>query len=200
MRRPPRCCWSGSCRSAPRPAVVRAKAAQSVGEEEGGFSIQVRAVAGTTWTLNGTSKEQTVGEIKERLVAEDPRFRTYRSDLVLGSKVLGDAETLGQCSIVPGTRLAAVFSDLRAAVLVVGGGAAGRAALQELSPAFQDQWIILVDPQEYFEHPCGILRAYADPASWEALVVPFEDAISRYPNVQFIQGEVKSLRPGSATV
>jgi len=171
-----------------------------VDEAQGGYTIQVRAVAGTTWTLNGTSQEQTVGEVKERLVAEDPRFRTYRADLVLGSKVLGDAETLGQCKIGPGTRLAAVFSDLRAAVLIIGGGAAGRTAMQELSPAFQDQWIILVDPQEYFEHPCGILRAYADPASWEALVVPFEDAISRLPNVQFLQGEVKSLRPGSATV
>jgi len=180
--------------------VVRAKAAQPVDEAKGGFSIQVRAVAGTTWTLSGTSNEHTVGEVKECLVAKDPRFRSYRADLVLGAKVLGDAETLGQCDVGPGTRLAAVFSDLRAAVLIIGGGAAGRTAMHELSPAFPDQWIILVDPQEYLEHPCGILRAYADPASWEALVVPFEDAVNGYPNVQFIQGEVKSLRPGSATV
>jgi len=179
---------------------VRPKAAQPVEEAEGGFTIQVRAVAGAIWTLPGTSREHTVGELKQRLVTEDARFRNNRADLVVGSKVLGDAETLRECNVGPGARLVAVFSDLRAAVLVVGGGAAGRTAVQELSPAFQDQWIILVDPQEYFEHPCGIFRAYADPASWEALVVPFEDAVSRYSNVQFIQGEVKSLRPGSATV
>jgi len=180
--------------------LCRPKAATPVDAAEGGFTIEVRAVAGSTWKVPGTSKDHTVGELKERLVAEDVRFRTNRADLVVGSKVLGDAEALGSCGVGPGTRLAAVFSDLRAAVLVVGGGVAGRAAIQELSPVFQDHWIILIDPQEYFEHPCGILRACADPTSWEALVLPFEDAVARYSNVQFIQGEVKSLRPGSATV
>lgn len=162
--------------------------------------IEVKAVAGACWTLPGTAGHHTVAAVKERLVAMDPRFRTHRADLILRDVVLGDLVTLKQCGAVAGDRLAAVFSDLRAAVLVIGGGVAGRTAVKELSPAFPEQWIVVVDAQEYAEHACGIVRAFADPAAWECIATRHDDALRGYPNVQFVQGEVLRLRPGSATV
>lgn len=169
-------------------------------ESDGGFAIEVKAVAGTLWRLEGTSGSHKVGAIKERLVGMDARFRTHRSDLVLGAQVLGDLETLKDCGVGPNTRLSAVFSDLRAAVLVIGGGVAGRTAVTELSNVFPDQWVVLVDTQEYAEHACGVVRAVADPAAWECIATRHEDALCKFSNVQFVQGEVMRLRPGSVTV
>lgn len=167
---------------------------------DGGFDIEVRKVAGGLYKVPGVAHHQTIAQVKERLVAVDMRFRTHRAELVLGAHVLNDSDTLEDCGVGPGTRLVAVFSDIRAAVLVIGGGVAGRTAIKELSPVFENSWIILVDPKEFSEHACGILRAYADPVTWEALVMRYEDVVSRYPNVQFIQGQVTRLRPSSAAI
>jgi len=141
-----------------------------------------------------------MGEILALLRPRDIRFRTHRVKFVMGSNVLQDMDTLGESGVTPGACLVAIFLDLKAAVLVIGGGSAGRAAVQELSQRFADQNIILVDAQEYFEHSCGILRAYAYPTVWDSICRPFSEAMRCYGNVQFIQGEVVSLRPHSARV
>jgi len=182
-----------------RPAG-RPKPPRLLSSKDGGFSIEVRAVAGDLWYVEGNSPDHTVADLKERLVAKDARFCQNRADLALDSKILGDAETLGGCKVRSGSRLACVFSDLKAAVLIIGGGVAGRTAIKELSGVFKDQPIILIDPQEFSEHACGIARAYADPVAWEALIVRHEDWLANFSNVQFVQGEVIRLRPGSATV
>jgi len=168
-------------------------------EKHGGFDVEVRAVAGSIWPVRGVAAWNTIGELKARLLSVDTRFRTHRTELVLGSTVLGDAETLGECQVGPGTRFLVVFSDLRAAVLVIGGGVAGYRAIEELSSRMLDRRIILADAREYSEFAPGILRAYADPAAWESLAVRHEDALSNYPNVEFVQGECLRLRPNSAT-
>lgn len=169
-------------------------------EKDGGFDVEVRAVAGKVWSVCGVAPWHTVAELKARLVGLDKRFRIHRTELVLGSTVLGDAETLGECKVGPSSRLIVVFSDLRAAVLVIGGGVAGYRAIEELSPRLPDRRIILADAREYSEHAPGILRAYADPAAWESLAVRHEDALSSYTNVEFVQGECLRLRPKSATL
>jgi len=57
-----------------------------------------------------------------------------------------------------------------------------------------------VDPQEFYEHACGILRAFAEPNYWEAIATPFDQALAQYSNVRFVQGEVVDLQPGAARV
>jgi len=171
-----------------------------VDDAAGGFEIEVRAVGGVVWRLTGNSRKHTVGAVKARLAAFDPRFSTHRADLVLGGAVLADLETLEKCGVSSKSKLVCVFTDLRAAVLIVGGGAAGYAAVECLSTKLPDQQIILVDAQEYSENASGILRAYADTSTWEDIVITHEDAISRFANARFVQGELVSLRPGSASI
>lgn len=179
---------------------MRHVAATQVSERDGGFGLEIRAVGGQTWSVPGNSKRHTVGSLKARLAAFDSRFSTHRADLVLGPAVLGDAETLGGCGLRQDSKLVCVFTDLRAAVLVIGGGVAGYRAVEDLSGRMPDQQIILVDSQEYFENASGLMRAFADPSSWEDIVVRHEDVIKRYENAQFVQGEVVSLRSRSATI
>jgi len=157
-------------------------------------------MGGTVWRLPNVSPTDTVRELKERLASLDSRFRWHNVNLMRASYSLRDEETLRSGGVLPDTRLLAVLTDLHAGVLVVGGGVAGRASVQELSSKFPNEDIVLVDPQEYSEHACGIVRAYADPATWDALVVRHEDAFASCSNVKFIRGEVVQLDPGYARV
>eukprot|EP00747_Dinoflagellata_sp_TGD_P169483 gnl/TRDRNA2_/TRDRNA2_198545_c0_seq1.p1 gnl/TRDRNA2_/TRDRNA2_198545_c0~~gnl/TRDRNA2_/TRDRNA2_198545_c0_seq1.p1 ORF type:complete len:618 (-),score=94.39 gnl/TRDRNA2_/TRDRNA2_198545_c0_seq1:102-1955(-) len=193
------CCGGCFRRSGTKKAWPR-KYLQMASTDGTSFALEVVAVGNTKWRRPGTSFMDRVSEIKEWLASVDVRFRRYRADLCYQGAILADDATLQECGIHSSVRLGVVLTDLRAAVLVVGGGVAGRRALEELSPAFQDQQLVLVDPREFSEHAGGILRAYADPAAWEALAVRHEDVASRYPNVRFLQGECTRLRPGMATV
>lgn len=197
-------CWaSQSSRSALLRSKVppfRPESVTPLDDKDGGFDVEVRAVGGQIWKLFGNGVRHTVGALKARLATLDSRFSTHRADLVLGPAVLGDDQTLGGCGVGRGAKLVCVFSDLRAAVLVIGGGVSGYRAVEDLSERMPDQQVILVDAQEYSENASGLLRAYADPATWENIVIRHEDAIARFSNARFVQGEVVSLRPGSASV
>lgn len=193
-------CWPRSSLLAPAAGPLKPKAAAPLADFDGGFDVEVRAVGGHIWKLSGNGYMHTVGSLKARLDALDLRFSTHRADLVLGTLVLCDGETLGDCGVRPGAKLVCVFSDLRAAVLVIGGGVAGYRAVEDLSERMPEQQVILVDVQEYSENASGLLRAYADPATWENIIVRHEEAIARFGNARFVQAEVVSLRPGSASV
>eukprot|EP00933_Yihiella_yeosuensis_P039486 TRINITY_DN3352_c3_g1_i1.p1 TRINITY_DN3352_c3_g1~~TRINITY_DN3352_c3_g1_i1.p1 ORF type:complete len:585 (+),score=88.09 TRINITY_DN3352_c3_g1_i1:126-1880(+) len=195
--------WTSCCSRPARKALPAQPRQSSQGSSswwnEESFVLEVQTAGAESWRLDGTVGQHKVSEVKERLATLDVRFRTHRADLVLGSKILGDQDTLARCGVGRGDVLAAVFSDLQASILVIGGGTAGRAALSELSSALKDEWIVLVEPKGYFEHGCGILRAFVDPTTWGSIVLPFEELVARYPNVVFVQGKVTSLRAGSAT-
>ncbi|CAK0808206.1 unnamed protein product [Prorocentrum cordatum] len=72
--------------------------------------------------------------------------------------------------------------------LVVGGGAAGLAAARGLWPSFSG-----VAFPEYFEFTPGVLRAYADPARWEALTFLYHEVLERHLGVRWIWGEVTAI-------
>lgn len=164
------------------------------------FVLIIKTIDGQLFSLPSCSGELTVAALKEMLQAQGIRFLTHRVDLVWGSRVLGDDETLGSIGLTNSSRLVAVFTDLRAAALVIGGGVAGRTAVHELSGAFEDGLIVMVDPQEYYEHTSGIVRAVADPDSLDDLHGSMWGVASRYHNVRFVHGEVMCLRAGSASV
>lgn len=194
------CCCSCSSNRSRRSGKRCCKQRSKRIDPQSRFTLLVKDVAGTAWNIEEATEELTVGEVLTLLRPRDIRFRTHRVKFVMGSKVLQDMDTLEESGVTPGACLVAVFLDLKTAVLVIGGGSAGRAAVEELSKRFADQTIILVDAQEYFEHACGVLRAYADPTVWDSIARPFSEAVSCYGNVQFIQGEVMRLRPHSARV
>uniref|UniRef100_A0A7S0FWV1 FAD/NAD(P)-binding domain-containing protein n=1 Tax=Pyrodinium bahamense TaxID=73915 RepID=A0A7S0FWV1_9DINO len=93
--------------------------------------------------------------------------------------------------------MASTGPKLRRELLVIGAQFTGTFVAREMKAEFD---VTIVDAKEYFEYTPGILRAYVQPAHYEALSFLLEPVLAERMGVRFILGEVTKLEAQGVSV